>query len=231
MRLHLTRPRVAKADRSSNASLQVNRGRYAAWEASNTDAATQLMSYSGSRSPDATRRENVGSIATFEQFWTRLGRLASRAACLHLGVTGLAAVSDGRAFLAKVWSASQRAASGHLARSYWLRSLDIRTMASVSSKAGSCPNDTGRLARVVRRTVTDDLPHDSKVFRIPSQERISWRLASRTRLEPAGEAWLRRAEHVARCTGSAPHLCRRNPIPRSHHEREERSLRTPFHPG
>src|SRR5713226_6080666 len=26
-------------------------------------------------------------------------------------------------------------------------------------------------------------------------------------------------------------LCRRNPIPRSHHEREERSLRTPFRPG
>ncbi len=26
-------------------------------------------------------------------------------------------------------------------------------------------------------------------------------------------------------------LCRRNPIPRSHHEREERSLRTPFSPG
>ncbi len=26
-------------------------------------------------------------------------------------------------------------------------------------------------------------------------------------------------------------LCRRNPIPRSHHEREERSLRTPFNPG
>src|SRR2546425_1072462 len=26
-------------------------------------------------------------------------------------------------------------------------------------------------------------------------------------------------------------LCRSNPIPRSHHEREERSLRTPFSPG
>src|SRR5216684_822087 len=26
-------------------------------------------------------------------------------------------------------------------------------------------------------------------------------------------------------------LCRRNPIPRSHHEREERSLRAPFRPG
>src|SRR5262249_508364 len=26
-------------------------------------------------------------------------------------------------------------------------------------------------------------------------------------------------------------LCRRNPIPRSHHEREERTLRTPFHSG
>jgi len=28
-----------------------------------------------------------------------------------------------------------------------------------------------------------------------------------------------------------PPLCHRNPIPRSHHEREERSLRTPFRPG